>query len=115
MYVPYHIVQPFKYAGQFGVMAEPNGLYYMRARYYDPGVGRFISEDPAGFGGGDVNLMAYVQNNPVMGVDPDGLELRVYNRPAIGPVGWIGGNHAFLYSPSFAISTPHYSYLADFS
>ena len=33
-------------------MAEPNGLYYMRARYYDPSVGRFISEDPLGFGGG---------------------------------------------------------------
>ena len=54
-------------------MAEPNGLYYMRARYYDPSVGRFISEDPLGFGGGDVNLYAYVQNNPVNEVDPDGL------------------------------------------
>jgi uncharacterized protein RhaS with RHS repeats len=36
-------------------------------------VGRFISEDPAGFGGGDVNLYAYVQNNPIMLVDPLGL------------------------------------------
>ncbi|SPF37195.1 hypothetical protein SBDP1_1620001 [Syntrophobacter sp. SbD1] len=42
------IAQPFKYVGQYGVMAEPNGLYYMRARYYDPSVGRFISEDPLG-------------------------------------------------------------------
>ena len=67
------VAQPFKYAGKFGVMAEPNGNYYMRARYYDPSVGRFISEDPIGFGGGDVNLMAYVSNNPVMGVDPSGL------------------------------------------
>ena len=67
------IVQPFKYVGQYGVMAEPNGLYYMRARYYDPSVGRFISEDPLGFGGGDVNLFAYVQNNPVNWVDPLGL------------------------------------------
>jgi RHS repeat-associated protein len=54
-------------------MAEPNGFYYMKARYYDPNVGRFVSEDPAGFGGGDVNLMAYVQNNPVMKIDPSGL------------------------------------------
>ncbi len=53
-------------------MTEPNGFYYMRARYYDPKVGRFISEDPIGFDGGDVNLMAYVNNNPVMGMDPDG-------------------------------------------
>jgi RHS repeat-associated protein len=68
------IPQPFKYAGQHGVMAESNGLYYMRARYYDPAVKRFISEDPLGFDGGDLNLYAYVGNNPVMGVDPSGLE-----------------------------------------
>jgi len=65
--------QPFKYVGQAGVMTEPNGFYYMRARYYDPAVGRFISEDPTGFDGGDVNLMAYVGNNPVTGIDPLGL------------------------------------------
>src|SRR5208337_832013 len=67
------ITQPFKYVGQYGVMAEPNGLYYMRARYYDPAVGRFISEDPIGFAGGDVNLFAYVLNNPVNSTDPGGL------------------------------------------
>jgi len=64
--------QPFKYVGQYGVMAEPNGFYYMRARYYDPQAGRFISEDPIGFDGGDVNLYAYVSSNPVNGIDPDG-------------------------------------------
>ena len=67
------ISQPFKFVGQYGVMAEPNGLYYMRARYYDPSVGRFISEDPLGFGGGDVNLFAYVHSNPINGNDPSGL------------------------------------------
>ena len=67
------VPQPFKYVGKYGVMAEPNGLYYMRARYYDPNVGRFISEDPIGFAGGDVNLFGYVRNNPVMGIDPYGL------------------------------------------
>jgi len=72
--------QPFKYVGRYGVMAEPNGFYYMRARYYDPKVGRFISEDPTGFDGGDVNLYAYVQNNPVMGIDPSGLCLeKIFN------------------------------------
>ena len=65
--------QPFKFAGQFGVMAEPNGLYYMKARYYDSKVGRFISEDPSGFAGGDVNLSAYVRSNPINSVDPSGL------------------------------------------
>lgn len=53
-------------------MTEPNGFYYMRARYYDPNVGRFISEDPIGFEGGDVNLYAYVGNNPVSWIDPSG-------------------------------------------
>ena len=68
------IAQPFKFVGQYGVMAEPNGLYYMRARYYDPSVGRFMSEDPIGFDGGDVNLYAYVLSNPIMNVDPSGLD-----------------------------------------
>jgi RHS repeat-associated protein len=68
------VPQPFKFVGQFGVMTEPNGFYYMRARYYDPEVGRFISEDPIGFEGGDVNLCAYAGNNPVLLVDPLGLE-----------------------------------------
>ncbi|MFZ5392262.1 MAG: RHS repeat-associated core domain-containing protein, partial [Patescibacteria group bacterium] len=53
---------------------EPNGFYYMRARYYDPEVRRFISEDPIGFNGGDLNLYAYVGNNPTMFVDPTGLD-----------------------------------------
>ena len=49
------------------------GLYYYRARYYDPMEGRFISKDPIGFAGGDVNLYRYVQNNPVNFTDPSGL------------------------------------------
>ena len=81
------LTQPFQYVGQSGVMAEPNGFYYMRARYYDPEVGRFVSEDPIGFEGGDVNLYAYVQNNPVMFVDPSGL-FRFDKRPLSG-LPWI--------------------------
>ena len=67
------IPQPFKYVGQCGVMAEVDGLYYMRARYYDADTGRFISEDPIGFKGGDVNLYGYASNNPIMRIDPNGL------------------------------------------
>jgi len=48
------------------------GLYYYRARYYDPKVGRFISEDPIRFAGG-VNFYSYVTNNPVALADPLGL------------------------------------------
>ena len=48
------------------------GLYYYRARYYDPKIGRFISEDPIGLAGG-INLLQYVSNNPTGRVDPFGL------------------------------------------
>jgi RHS repeat-associated protein len=47
---------------------DGTGLYYFRARYYDPKVGRFISQDPAEFLGG-INLYAYVSNSPVNIVD----------------------------------------------
>ena len=64
--------QPFTYVGQYGVFQESDNIYYMRARYYDASVGRFVSEDPKGFDGGDVNLYAYVQNNPILWNDPLG-------------------------------------------
>jgi RHS repeat-associated protein len=48
------------------------GLYYYRARWYNPRVGRFISEDPIGLNGG-VNQFSYVGNNPQNAVDPSGL------------------------------------------
>jgi uncharacterized protein RhaS with RHS repeats len=46
-------------------------LYGYRSRYYDPALGRFISEDPAG---GDDNLYAYCGNNPINATDPLGLD-----------------------------------------
>ncbi len=69
--------QPFKMVGKYGVMAEPNDYYYMRARYYDPKSARFISQDPIGFDAGDVNLYAYVGNNPIDRIDPEGKEAAV--------------------------------------
>jgi RHS repeat-associated protein len=66
------IPNPFQYVGRFGVMAEGNGLYYMRARYYDPEVGSFINKDPIGYKGG-LNLYGYTGNNLVNVVDPSGL------------------------------------------
>jgi len=47
-------------------------LSYNRARWYDPTVGKFLSEDPIGFDGGDVNLARYVSNNPLNFTDPTG-------------------------------------------
>ena len=48
------------------------GLLYFGARYYDPAIGRFVSEDPLGLDAG-VNLYAYCNNNPISYVDPLGL------------------------------------------
>ena len=50
------------------------GLYYYRARYYDPRAGRFISEDPIGFDAGP-NFYSYVGGNPTRFTDPLGLEI----------------------------------------
>jgi RHS repeat-associated protein len=47
---------------------------YCRARYYHPSLQRFISEDPIEFASGDVNLYAYVSNDPLDFVDPLGLD-----------------------------------------
>ena len=47
------------------------GLLYYRARFYDPQLGRFISEDPIGLLGG-INFFAYVESNPVRKSDPSG-------------------------------------------
>src|SRR5262249_10853142 len=51
---------------------DGTGLYYYRARYYHPTLSRFVSEDPLGFAGGDVDLYAYARNNPVGFRDPTG-------------------------------------------
>jgi RHS repeat-associated protein len=53
---------------------QESGLYYYRARYYDPQVGRFITEDPIGFSG-STNFYQFVGNNPVNALDPLGLKV----------------------------------------
>ena len=61
------------------------GLYFDRARYYDPQLGRFISEDPIGYAGSGANLYAYCGDNPTDATDPFGTQIR--GRPIGIPVG----------------------------
>ena len=58
----------FEYTGREN---DNTGLYFYRARYYNPGLQRFVSEDPIGLAGGP-NVYAYVGGNPVSRVDPTG-------------------------------------------
>ncbi len=64
------LANPFTFTGR--EIDEESGLYFYRARYYDPRTGRFTSEDPVGLGGGDPNFYQYVLNNPISFVDPTG-------------------------------------------
>jgi RHS repeat-associated protein len=83
------------------------GLDYYRARYYDSAVGRFISEDPLGFGAGDGNLTRYVGNSPVNFVDPSGERRAVPTAdnsiliPNGLPGGGGGGGGGGRYNPGF--------------
>ncbi|MEK4063788.1 MULTISPECIES: RHS repeat-associated core domain-containing protein [unclassified Paenibacillus] len=70
------IQNSFKYAGE--IYDAETGLYYLRARYYDPSIGRFLNEDTVE---GQIdnplsqNLYTYVSNNPLIYTDPSGHQL----------------------------------------
>ncbi len=61
----------FAYTGK--LFDAKTGLQWNINRWYDPKVGRWISEDPIGFEGKDWNLVRYVKNRPTMSNDPLGL------------------------------------------
>lgn len=79
----------FLFNGRYGVMTDSNGLLFMRARYYNPYLCRFLNPDPAGFAGG-LNWYAYADGNPVSFVDPYGLWAGVDDAIAIGGGALIG-------------------------
>ena len=64
--------QPFGFAG--GIYDGQTGLIRFGARDYFPWVGRWTNKDPIGFGGKSLNLYAYVGNDPLNKIDPQGLE-----------------------------------------
>ncbi|QSZ27579.1 RHS repeat protein [Aceticella autotrophica] len=66
---------PFLYNGRDGVMTDENGLYYMRNRYYNTDIKRFINQDyliGSIIYGQTLNRYAYVNGNPVLYIDPNG-------------------------------------------
>jgi RHS repeat-associated protein len=66
----------FRYGYTARELDAESGLQYNRTRYLDSFNGRFISEDPINFAGGDANLYRYVGNSPVTRIDPSGLSSR---------------------------------------
>ncbi|HEY9420883.1 MAG TPA: RHS repeat-associated core domain-containing protein, partial [Thermoanaerobaculia bacterium] len=81
---------PFQYTGREN---DGTGLYYYRARYQNPTLGRFIGEDPIGFGGG-INKYIYALSNPINYIDPTGLTSIWEILGQIGSVGPIDANTA---------------------
>ena len=85
-------ITPFLYNGQLGVMTDNNGLYYMRARYYNVNIKRFINQDVVH---GSINVSqslnrySYVQGNPIKLTDPFGLS-------PLGKINWSNVGHSAL-------------------
>jgi RHS repeat-associated protein len=64
------LTNPFQYTAR--ELDSETGLYYYRARYYDPITGRFLSEDALETGGGDVDFYRYSYDDPTNFTDPYG-------------------------------------------
>lgn len=83
------VVNPYRYTGR--EFDSETGSYYYRARYYDPQIGRFISEDPIGFDAGP-NFYRYVLNNPVRFTDPLGNDVWLEGPSGNEPTGHLSIN-----------------------
>ena len=66
-------LNPFRYCGEYWDVET--STYYLRARSYSPGTGRFLSEDPIRDG---TNWYAYCGGNPILWVDPSGYKSEYY-------------------------------------
>ena len=99
---------PFLFNGRYGVQTDPNGLLYMRARYYNPYLCRFLNPDPSGFGGG-LNHYAYANGNPISLIDPFGLG--TIDSEAIK--NWLNQPPLWAIDASNYTPTPSYQMAAD--
>jgi RHS repeat-associated protein len=91
-------------AAYAGREIDLTGLYFYRARYYNPSLQRFVSEDPTGFFGG-INFYRYADDNPITFVDPFGLDVTVTTYPGLSgnpfgmPVSRLMGRHRLVLIP----------------
>ena len=94
----------FLYNGRYGVETGADGLYYMRARYYNPQIKRFINRDIIDGSITDsqsLNKYSYVQGNPVNLIDPFGLCAQDYfSRVGHELLDWLG----FIFDPADVIN-----------
>lgn len=87
---------------------ESTGLYYAKARYYDAGIGRFVSEDSYKGEQKDLlsfNLYAYVRNNPVKYTDPSG-NIALADDAIIALLCVVGGVSYYIYVNAAYLRTP---------
>jgi RHS repeat-associated protein len=64
---------PMQYVGRWGYYTATTNRLYVRARWLRPDLGRWMTEDPIGFEGGDWNLYGYARKSPTSHGDPTGL------------------------------------------
>ncbi len=106
-------ITPFLFNGMYGVMSDSNGLYYMRARFYNPEIRRFVNQDVL-LGnvaeGQTLNRYAYVKGRAISSIDPFGLEdvtgsysedlLKNYdNTPPLAPIPEMVGILIIAFTP----------------
>ncbi|MBE0448894.1 MAG: RHS repeat-associated core domain-containing protein, partial [Actinobacteria bacterium] len=104
---------PIRYAGYY--FDSETGLYYLKARYYSPELGRFLTKDTfKGFNDRprSLNLYAYANGNPVMNVDPDGdvaLPLVAYGAYLLATAGVVA-YYKWVNDPDTQAAIATYSY-----
>jgi len=106
---------PFQFLGTLGYYRDSASRTYVRARTLNTAQGRWMTQDPIGFKGGDVNLYRYVANRPTVLTDPSGhlffgISKRVCLTVCNVVFGACIGACAFIYGPAvmgcFALLPP---------
>jgi RHS repeat-associated protein len=83
-----------RYRYQGNAVDVGSGLQYAQGRWYDPTVGRWVSEDPNGLAGGDINLYRFNYNNPYRPADDAAVYFGAVE-PEAGTAQWLYGGRAF--------------------